>query len=99
MKTLSFKTIFSLVTIIFSGLFAPQASAQLMNKLKKNLTESLTSSPRDKQITKDTTFYNLAISQGSKVSFFDNREDNQNAFLLGAKNYTDNSGNNVVKLT
>ncbi|WP_416864914.1 MAG: CHAT domain-containing protein [Imperialibacter sp.] len=99
MKTLSFKPIFSITIIFFSVLFAPQANAQLMDKLKKNLTESLTSSPRDKQTTKDTTFYNLAISQGSKVSFFDNREDNQNAFLVGAKNYTDNSGNNVVKLT
>lgn len=79
------------------------ASAQLMNKLKKSLEESIVASPvdksRNKQVTKDTTFYNLAISQGSKVSFFDNREDNQNAFLLLSKNYTDDSGSTVVKLT
>lgn len=74
-----------------------------MDKLKKNLTESLTTSPeqkaRDKQTNKDTTFYNLAISQGSKVSFYDNREDNQNVVFALYKNYEDEQGRKTVDLT
>jgi len=104
MKTFLSKAIFSLVIYsLICGVPSTVSAQALMEKLKKNLQESTTTTPvqkaRNKQTEKDTTFYNLAISQGSKVSFYDNREDNQNAFLLASKNYTDEYGNTVVRLT
>ncbi len=103
MRTSLSKAIFSLIFLSFILLSGRKAEAQLMNKLKKNLTESLTAGPeekaRNKQTTKDTTFYNLAISQGSKVSFFDNREDNQNVVFALYKNYENDQGDKMVDLT
>ncbi|MEM7548847.1 MAG: CHAT domain-containing tetratricopeptide repeat protein [Bacteroidota bacterium] len=42
-----------------------------------------------KQLVKDTTYYNFALSQAEKVSFFTSRDDDQNVFLFLAKNYED----------
>lgn len=44
---------------------------------------------RQKQLEKDTTFYNYAISQSNKAAFFESKDDNENLFFALAKNYED----------
>ncbi|MBV6646576.1 MAG: CHAT domain-containing protein [Cyclobacteriaceae bacterium] len=52
---------------------------------KSNQFEEL----RKKQLAKDTSYYNFALAQAEKVSFFNSRDDNQGIMLSIAKNYED----------
>ncbi len=51
--------------------------------------EEETTKLREKQLQKDTSFYNFAIAQSSKAAFFESKEDNENLFFALAKNYED----------
>lgn len=92
-----------IITIIAFSLISFSSHAQLGKFLKdkmknvdlKNVAtdildpEEETLKLREKQLEKDTTFYNYAISQSNKAAFFESKDDNENLFFALAKNYED----------
>ncbi len=75
------------------------ASSQInFRRLKEKAASKLNSTKEDKlkkhreeQLGKDTTFYNYIFSQGSRASFFANRESKESALLTFGKKYEDDT--------
>lgn len=95
MKSLFFLFAFSLISLPGYS----QLGKFLKDKMKdvdlKNVATDIldpaeeTNKLRQKQLEKDTTFYNYAISQANKAAFFESKDDNENLFFALAKNYED----------